>query len=190
MKKYITAERIIYVLVIIMLVLIFHNCSHQDVITKVIPEYIKTTDTITFNHIQEKKIYIKGKMIRVDSLRYVYFKQEVDSCKKDSAFIDAVTIRSYDSIIEDNDRIKLEVNSKVDGRLINLSAKYTIKEQKVEPIVRRPNVSLILGGGLNISGGPFLSTGLQFRDGIIMQATIDNHSNYSVGLAKTFTILK
>lgn len=190
MKKYITIERVIIIIAIAIILFLLKDCRHSDTLVKTIPEYIKTTDTIIFNHIQEKKIYIQGKVIRVDSARYTEYKREKDTIRKDSMYTDAVTIRKYDTIIEDNDRIKLEVNSEVDGRLIKTSAKYTIKEIKVEPIVRRPNASLLLGAGVNFNKSVFLSAGVQIRNGFILQGTIDNNSNYSIGCAKAFTILK
>lgn len=191
MRKYITLERILIVISLIVIVLLV-KCSrgHDEVIIKTIPEYVKTTDTIVFNNIKEKKIYLKGKTIYVDSLRYIQYTKETDTIKKDSMYTDAIAIREYDTILEDNDRIKLELHSKTSGTLISASAKYTIKEVKVNPIIQMPKMSLLLGTSISTYKALELNAGLQFRNGFIIQAGIDTNQDYRLGIGKSFTILK
>lgn len=191
MKKYITLERILIVISLIVIVLLVKcNGKHPDQIVKTIPEYIKTTDTIVFNHIKEKKIYLKGKVVYVDSLRHIKYVKEHDTIKKDSMYIDAIAIRKYDTIVEDNDRIKLEVSSTVSGRLMDVSAKYTIKEVKVEPIVRLPRLSFVPGTSISTNKTIQLNAGLQFGNGLIIGAGVDNKLDYSINIAKAFIIFK
>lgn len=190
-RKYITLERILIVIALIVIVLLWNDCGgHKNEIIKTIPEYIRTTDTIVFNDIKEKKIYIKGKTIYVDSIRYIRYVNEVDTIKKDSMYTDAITIREYDTILEDNNRIKLELHSKVSGRLVNASAKYTIKEIEVEPVIKRPDLTFLLGTGVNFNNSIYMSTGIQLKNGFIIQGAINNKADYSIGICKAFTILK
>ena len=190
MAKYITLERILIVIALIVIVLLV-NCNgrHGEDIIKTIPEYIKTTDTVVFTNIKEKKTYLYGKTIYIDSARYINYRK-ADTIKRDSMHTDAITMRSYDTIMEDNDRIKLELHSKVSGRLVNSSIKYTIKEIKVEPVTQRPTLSLVPVMKISTAKLIEFNTGLQFRNGLILQAGIDNNFNYSAGIGKSFTILK
>ncbi len=105
-------------------------------------------------------------------------------------YTDAIAIRDYDTIMEDNNRIKLELHSKVSGRLMNSSIKYTIKEIKIEPIIQRPELTFLAGAGFKFDNAVFVSAGIQLQSGFIIQGTVDNRANYSIGFAKAFTILK
>ncbi len=192
MRNYITLERILLVISLIVIILLV-KCSghHNEEIIRTIPEYIKTTDTVVFNHVVEKKLYLQGKTIYVDSVRYVNY-HKADTIKKDSMYSDAIAIREYDTILEDNDRIKLRIHSKVSGRLINEFADYTIKEIEVKPVIQRPRTTLLLGVGTKIQDPSklYLSVGLQSRTGFIANLSIDTNNSYSIGIYKAITILK
>lgn len=174
---------IMIVIAIVLLLLFPDNCSNKkkdkEVIT--IPEHSKTTDTIVITKIIEKKIYLKGKSVAVDGTSYDNYEKEVDTVKKKEIFLDAITIRKYDTIIEDNDKIKIKIHAKTKGELVNINADYTIKENKIEI----PKKSyLLLGAGANTKGVISINPGFQLKNGDILSTSINSNKSFSLSYTK------
>lgn len=94
----------------------------------------------------------------IDSIYYKEYLKLKDSIKKDSVFKDAIKIREYRPIVED-DTIRIEVYNKVRGTLLESQISYKTKPYKLKvdtilniPVPKKPE--LYLGGGVILPTDP------------------------------------
>lgn len=187
----------IFIVALIAIILILGTCSgpKEKIVTVVQPEYTKVTDTVFIEKIKLKTIVVKDGTVVVNKDKYNDYLKENDTVKKKEQFIDAITIRDYNTKVIDNDTISVEVYSKVQGDLIATSAKVKVKQQEIKErvITQRPRLSILVGaevGYQNFEFNPLIKTGIQTKSGNIYTASIDLNKNVYVGFSKTFTLFK
>ena len=72
-------------------------------------------------------VYLKGEVIKeIDSFYYKKYQQLLDQESKDSLFKEAIKIKSYKEVVED-DTIAITLNMKVRGDLLNYQLGYKTK---------------------------------------------------------------
>ena len=187
----------IFIVALIAIILILGTCSSpkEKIVTVVQPEYTKVTDTVFIEKIKLKTIVVKNGTVVVNEDKYNDYIREKDTVKKKEQFVEAITIRDYNTKVIDNDTVSVEVYSKVQGDLIATSAKVKIKQQEIKErvITQRPRLSIILGAEVgygNFEFNPLIKTGIQTKSGNIYTASIDLNKNVYVGFSKTFTLFK
>jgi hypothetical protein len=197
LNKFVTIKNIFVVALIAIIVILMIKPNKVEVKTNTItiPEYSTIVDTVFVERIEYKTIVVKDGTAVVNKNKYEEYVKEIDTIKKKEQFVKAITVRDYKITLVDDARIKIDVNSKVEGNLLSSNASYTIKEQLVEPktIYRNPRVSLILGaevGYKNMEFNPRIMGGVQTSNGNIFSIGFDIDANISVGFSKRFTIIK
>jgi hypothetical protein len=187
----------LFILALIAIILVLSTCSgpKDKVVTVVQPEYHKVTDTVFIEEIKLKTIVVKDGTVVVNKDKYNEYIKTKDTVKKKEILIEALTVREYNTNVIDNDSVKVDVYSKVQGLLLATSADVTVKEQKVKErvITQRPRLSLVLGaevGYKEFQFKPLIKTGIQTKSGNILTLSLDLDKNVYVGFAKTFTLIK
>jgi hypothetical protein len=72
-------------------------------------------------------VYLKGEVVKeIDSLYYKKYQQLLDQESKDSLFKEAIKIKSYKEVVED-DTVAITLNMKVRGDLLNYQLGYKTK---------------------------------------------------------------
>jgi hypothetical protein len=187
----------LFVVALIAIILVLSTCSgpKDKVVTVIQPEYHKVTDTVFIEKIKLKNIAVKDGTVVVNKDKYEDYIKTKDTVKKKEILIEALTVREYNTNVIDNDSIKVDVYSKVQGMLLATSADVTVKEQKIKEkvVTQRPRLSLILGaevGYKEFQFNPVIKTGIQIKSGNILTLSVDLNKNIYVGFAKTFTLIK
>jgi hypothetical protein len=187
----------IFMVALIAITLVLCTCSgpKDKIIIKQQPEYVKVTDTIVVTRIKYKTIQAKDGVVVVNKDKYNEYIKEKDTVKKKELFIETITVREYNTNVINNDTVKVDVYSKVQGVLISTNATVTVKPREIQEriITQRPRLSLIVGaevGYRSFEFNPLIKTGIQTKSGNIYTASIDLNKNVYVGFSKTFTIIK
>lgn len=196
LKEFVTMKNL-FIVTLIAIIIAISNCSgpKEKITTIIQPEYHVVTDTVVLEKIKLQTIKVKDGTVIVNKDIYKDYIQAKDTSKKKEILIEAITIRDYKTNVIDNDTIKIDVNSKVQGLLLSTNADVTIKSQKIKEriITQRPKLSFILGaevGYNNLSFTPVIKTGIQTKSGNMFTISADLNRSVNVGFAKTFTIIK
>lgn len=159
------------------------------------PQIIQQTDTIEV----EKIIKYKVDNIIVDSLYYKKYIQERDKAAQLALFLNAITVRTYNENLIDNDTISIDVWSETRGSLLRQSAKYTIKQREILVPVELPKQpSLIINGGVFVNlpqVGVNPSIGLKTdilvnKNRSVISLGYDTNKTISIGYSKYLFKLK
>lgn len=187
----------IFIVALIAIILILGTCSgpKDRVVTVVQKEYTKVTDTVFIEKIKLKTIVVKDGTVVVNKDKYDDYIKEKDTIKKKDQFVEAITIRDYNTRVIDDNTMTVDVYSKVQGNLIATSAKVKIKKQEIKErvVTQRPRLSVILGaevGYKDFEFNPMIKTGIQTKSGNLYTASIDLNKNVYIGFSKTFTLFK
>jgi len=187
----------IFIVALIAIILILGTCSgpKEKIVTVVQPEYTKVTDTVFIEKIKLKTIVVKDGTVVVNKDKYNDYVKTKDTVKKKEILIEALTVREYNTNVINNDSVKVDIYSKVQGLLLSTSANVTVKEKKIKErvITQRPRLSLILGSEVGYKSfqlNPLIKTGIQTKSGNIYTVSIDLNKNVYIGFSKTFTIIK
>ena len=160
-------ERLIYIGIIIILLLTLIKCNNRDI------QYIEVPIVIKVPEIKGEFTLDKPKEIKKDSIVYKYRDRiittpnplneellkeyelavkERDSLKQEQLFFNSIEIRDYNSKFED-EYLSLEIMSKTQGKLLEISSSYTIKERAIKEDIKVPipnKVSFYIGGKINL----------------------------------------
>jgi hypothetical protein len=187
----------IFVVALIAIILILATCEGPEskVQTIIQPEYHTITDTVVVEKIKFKTIMVKDGTVVVNKKKYDDYVETKDTVKKKEILVESITVREYNTVVKDNDSIKVSVYSKVEGTLLATSANVTVKEQKIKErvITQRPRLSLLVGaevGYKDFQFNPLIKTGIQTKSGNIYTVSVDLDKNVYVGFSKTFTLFK
>ena len=193
-KKYIWQ-----ILLVIAVIVIFlqRSCSRPNDTQKIeitIPEkrgeLLK--NTIQINHKQKDSIvYIKGSTVYTENPINKKLAEDFKNLQKESdslglfkKYVDAIQIKKQTTIFDNKD-ITIEVDTEVQGQLLNIHPRYVIKEQKIKvetPIRTRTKVYIGVGFSDNIRLNNFIAQGeigLQIKKDII-SITADTKQNFGV----------
>ena len=124
---------ILYTSILILLAIVIVQCSKEpDTIeVPIIIEVPIPVVEVEFDTIKDPyPIYVPGKT-RIDSTYYEKYITLKDSIARDSLFKDAITIREYREIFED-DTIKIDVYSNVQGFLKKQQVSYKTKPRNIK----------------------------------------------------------
>jgi len=187
----------VFVVVLIAIILVLGTCNgpEANVQTIIQPEYHTVTDTIIVEKIKFKTITVKDGTVVVNKNKYDEYVKTKDTIKKKEILIESLTVREYNTNVVDNDSVKVNVYSKVQGLLLSTNTSVTVKEKKIKErvITQMPRLSLIVGaevGYKNFQFNPLIKTGIQTKSGNIYTASVDLDKNVYVGFSKTFTLFK
>lgn len=159
------------------------------------PQIIQQTDTIEV----EKIIKYKVDNIIVDSLYYKKYIEERDKATQLALFLNAITIRTYNENLIDNDTISIDVWSETRGSLLRQSAKYTIKPREILVPIELPKPpSIIVNGGVFVNlpqVGVNPSIGLKTdilvnKNRSVISLGYDTNKTISIGYSKYLFKLK
>ncbi|MGK2864905.1 MAG: hypothetical protein ACSLE0_23435 [Chitinophagaceae bacterium] len=87
------------------------------------PQIVKETDTVYY----PSPVYVKGEK-EIDSTYYAEYLKLKDSILKDEAYKEAITINTYNEVIED-DTLKIDLYAKTRGKLLEYQIGYKVKPQ-------------------------------------------------------------
>lgn len=162
-------ERLIYIGVIIILLLALFKCSGDTEyievpveikVPEVIGEFKKEEspkeiirDSIVYKYKYiDREIESKNPLMEELLKEYELAVKENDSLKQAQLFFNSIEIRDYNSKFED-EYLSLEIVSKTQGKLLEISPSYTIKERIIKEDVKVPipkNISFYIGGKISL----------------------------------------
>ena len=166
------------VIAFLVLVFFFKGCGERGSTTITTPE-------IEGDFEEQEPIYIKGKDSIItkwktkeiktpnpvnDSLAIAY-KGAKDSLERYKLYLSAIQIKTFKNTFEDK-YLKLSLTGRVQGDLLGITPKYTIKSQEIE--VPETSLRFLVGGGIgnNLSFNDFtyrINLGLQNGSGNIVR---------------------
>lgn len=175
------------IIAILVFVLFFKGCGKEtETITVKVPEvsgdfeeqgpeYIIKRDTIyvTKWKTKTKTVEIETPNPVNDSLAIAY--QNIkDSLGRYKLYLDAIQIKTFENTFED-EYLKLSLTGRVQGDLLGITPKYTIKEREIETEIESAKLRFLLGGGIgnNLNFNDFTyrgNLGLQNAKGNIIRA--------------------
>jgi hypothetical protein len=161
--------------------------------TKEIKGKISIVTGIIHENIKDSIVYRKGQIVYTENTinktlakDFKVLQKQNDSLALFKKFVDAIQIKKQTTYFNDTN-ISIEVESKVQGDLISLVPKYTIKPQiiKTEVEVKKPIISLYAGGGIsnNTKFNNFVAqgeVGVQIKDKNIVSLTMDTRQNIGI----------
>ena len=140
------------VIAILLFVLLFKGCGDQGSTTITTPEIGGDFEEQEPNYIKGKDSIItkwKTKEIKTpnpvnDSLAIAY-QSAKDSLERYKLYLSAIQIKTFKNTFED-EYLKLSLTGRVQGDLLGVTPKYTIKSQKIE--VPETSLRFLIGGGI------------------------------------------
>jgi hypothetical protein len=194
------------ILVVICIAIIFlqRSCNsapneYQKVEVK-IPEKKGVIETATKVIIRKQKdsiIYKKGQVIYTENPinkelaeRFKELQKKNDSLALFKQYISAIEKRKQTTIFNDS-VVKIEIDTEVEGTLLSIKPKYTVKATSVVAEIKKERQVFALYAGVGISDNKFLSQftaqgeiGIQLKSGNILSVTADTRQNFGIKFTK------
>ncbi|AVR43792.1 hypothetical protein C7S20_00060 [Christiangramia fulva] len=143
----------------LIILLTWKGCGREkQIITVKVPvvqgEFNWQESTLIPNKEPAKVVYLQGRPFPVenpvnDSLLAIY-NQTKDSLKRARMYIDAIQIREYKNHFED-EYLKADVFSKVQGYSKGVRLEYEIKERKITQEIESTRLRLLFGGKIGVN---------------------------------------
>lgn len=198
------------IIIILVFILFFRGCGKEkETITVKVPEvsgefeeqepeYIIKTDTvyITKWRTETETIEIKTPNPVNDSLAKAYADlqdQYNADFKRYEMYLNSIQIREFKNVFED-DFVRLTMSGRVQGDLLGITPKYTIKEREVRTEVESERLRVLIGGelGNSLDFDDFrykANLGLQNANGNIIRAGYSRmHSKDYIFLGYDFSL--
>lgn len=166
-----------------------------------IPSSSGSTGTKIIENVKTIPVPIPGGTeVIVDEKWYKEYLEAKDSIERLNKYVQAIQIRTLDTVFVDNDTIKLSGSLTTRGSLLSYKFDYNIKERKFEytpeVIKRRPRMSLIGGVGMGIPTNPtsdlslYGAIGLENQKGFGIKLGYDTQGAVRVGISKSLVLVK
>ncbi len=183
----------------------FHGCSHSTPATQIVkvnvpevngifeakkpvnvPIVISANKTANMTIIKQIENPINAQLLAENLSLKTDFAKASDTIKK-LKYSNAIQINNFSSTFEDS-LVKIDINGKVRGQVIQTIPTYTIKQKTVETQIIPKETVFRLLGGLEIGNNQTLSNplfkanlGFQNRKGNIITISYDNKQNFYLG---------
>lgn len=166
-----------------------------------IPEQKGSTGTQVREEVKVVTVPIPGDTeVIVDEKWYKEYLEAKDSLERLNKYVQAIQIRTLDTVFVDNDTIKLSGELTTRGSLLSYRFDYDIKERRFEytpeVVSQRPKFSVSLEASAGVPTVPtsgFLmkgQIGLENRRGNALTVGYDTEQRVWLGIRKNLTVIK
>lgn len=202
-KNYLTPVLIVILIGLVAWMLYQNNKPVEPVkpIVITIPGSSGSTGTQIIENVKTIPVPIPGGTeVIVDEKWYKEYLEAKDSIEQLNKYVQAIQIRTLDTVFVDNDTIKLSGELTTRGSLLSYRFDYDIKERKFEytpeVITQRPKFSVSLEASAGIPTIPTSGfsmkgqLGFENRRGNALTVGYDTEQRVWLGVRKNITIIK